>query len=406
MLSRHNRFTSIGCTLILGFLAANLSSAAQFKVVVHGTGMDLAETPLIVALQTQHPAGTYVLKPVGEGMAVPASVFVDNGKPYLGFVLNQIPRDATQAFILDTDDHQTSARRIQIEPKEGHLDILLEGKLFTRYIADIGPKPFLYPVIGPNDKPMTRAFPMENIEGETRDHPHQRSFWFTHGSVNGIDFWSELKGHGFIKETERVTVVGGPAVGLIRNRNHWLAPDGRKICEDERLLRVFATKSDRILDFDVSIRASEGEVVFGDTKEGTFGVRVASSMDVSRKLGGRITNADGLIDENAWGKPSAWVDYTGPVDGEVVGVAILNHPESFRYPTTWHVRTYGLFAANPFGWKDFGKSQTGEYTLAKGESVTFRYRIILHKGSVDPSRMQQAFRAYAHPPTVDIHMKN
>ena len=77
-----------------------------------------------------------------------------------------------------------------------------------------------------------------------------------------------------------------------------------------------------------------------------FGLRVATSMDVTSKKGGKIINAEGIENTPAWGKPSPWVDYTGPVGGKTVGVAIFNHPSSFRYPTTWHVRDYGLFAAN------------------------------------------------------------
>jgi hypothetical protein len=157
-----------------------------------------------------------------------------------------------------------------------------------------------------------------------------------------------------------------------------------------------------VLDFDVTIQATAGPVTFGDTKEGMFGVRVASSMDVTRKPGGQITNAEGQTDAAAWGQPSAWVDYTGPVEGKTLGIAILNHPESFRYPTTWHVRDYGLFAANPFGWRDFGRKTAGDYTIPAGQSIAFRYRVILHQGPTDPARLAAAFQGYAQPPRVVI----
>ncbi len=137
-----------------------------------------------------------------------------------------------------------------------------------------------------------------------------------------------------------------------------------------------APKTARIIDFDFRIFASDGPVTFGDTKEGMFGIRVASSMDVTRKQGGRITNAEGLTDEKAWGKPSPWVDYVGPVKDKIVGIAIINHPLSFRYPTTWHVRTYGLFAANPFGWHDFGRPERGDYTIPGGSGD----RVFLPRG--------------------------
>ena len=103
-----------------------------------------------------------------------------------------------------------------------------------------------------------------------------------------------------------------------------------------------------------------------------MGVRVAGTMKVDAKLGGRIVNSEGQTDGDAWAKRAAWVDYHGPVDGLTVGVAILNHPSSFRFPTYWHVRTYGLFAANPFGWQDFQRSDDvdGSCALAPGESIT------------------------------------
>ena len=278
------------------------------------------------------------------------------------------------------------------------IEVLVDGKLVTEYIPDDGPKPYYFPLVGPSGSAMTRAFPMKKVEGEKYDHPHHRSLWFTHGSVNKVDFWSELPGHGRIVETSRPTATGGPDVGTIRTTDDWIGPDGKKVCEDERVVRIYTTKKDRVIDFDATLKATEGPVTFGDTKEGMFGLRVSSSMDVTAKKGGKIVNAEGVEDKDAWGKASPWVDYTGPVEGKTVGVAILNHPSSFRYPTTWHVRDYGLFAANPFGWHDFGQKITGEYVLPKGESISFRYRVILHDGDTASVDLPAAFKAYEAPP--------
>src|SRR5262249_39795577 len=149
----------------------------------------------------------------------------------------------------------------------------------------------------------------------------------------------------------------GPVLGRLATKDDWIGPDHRRVLRDERLATFYRTASARIIDFEIKLHASDGPVTFRDTKEGMFGLRVASSMDVTRKKGGKITNAEGLTDAKAWGQASRWVDYIGLVDDKTVGIAVLNHPSSFRYPTTWHVRTYGLFAANPFGWHDFGKSE-------------------------------------------------
>jgi hypothetical protein len=243
---------------------------------------------------------------------------------------------------------------------------------------------------------------MEKVAGEDTDHPHQRSFWFTHGSVNAVDFWSEQGRHGTIRETSRRLIRDGGLVGGLLTTDDWLGPDGAKICSDERTIMFFATESVRVVDFAITIRATAGPVTFGDTKEGSFGLRLASSMNVKRKAGGKITNAEGRTDADAWGKASPWVDYTGPVEGKTVGVAILNHPESFRYPTTWHVRDYGLFAANPFGYRDFGRSEPGAHTVPAGGSMTLRYRVILHEGDTESANIGAAFEAFARPPKVEV----
>ena len=147
---------------------------------------------------------------------------------------------------------------------------------------------------------------MAIVAGEKRDHPHHRSCWFTFGKVNGVDFWSEGKRFGTIQETGRKLVAAGPVVGRLTTADDWRAPDNRRFCVDERTVTFYQTKNTRIIDFDFRIVASDGPVTFGDTKEGMFGIRVASSMDVDRKKGGKITNAEGVTDAKAWGKPSPW----------------------------------------------------------------------------------------------------
>jgi len=113
-------------------------------------------------------------------------------------------------------------------------------------------------------------------------------------------------------------------------------------------------------------------------------------------LAGNIVNSDGLVDKDAWGKQASWVDYHGPVDDQIVGIAILNHPSSFRYPTYWHVRTYGLFAANPFGLRDFKNDKTldGSYTVKPGESISLRYRLVFHKGDEKEGRIAEMWEEY------------
>jgi len=391
-------------------LAAGSSavSAEAWRVKVQGQGTDLGETPVVVELKTAVPPGDYVLKSEGQGKFIVANVFNDGGKTYLGLVLDRVSASTPETYTMQPGVVATNPPGVALKNDGVNVEVSTGGKLLTRYVADFPTKPYYFPVIGPTGAPVTRAYPMQKVEGEDKDHNHQRSFWFTHGKVNNVDFWASdpLNGakpnFGTIKETSRKTAVAGYAVGLIRTTDDWLGPKGEKVCQDERVIRFYNTSTARVIDFDITIKAADGPVTFGDTKEGMFGLRVASSMDVQKKKGGKITNADGLTDDAAWGKASPWVDYVGPVEGKTVGIAILNHPDSFRYPTTWHVRTYGLFAANPFGWHDFGMKKSGDHTIPAGQSIRFAYRVILHPGETASADLPNAFQGYAKPPIVEV----
>lgn len=314
-----------------------------------------------------------------------------------------LPLIGALAFCFVSASFELYGAEFTVEENEHGVTVKIDGELFTNYLITSEdprlPKPILWPVIGPTGKPVTRAFPMERIKGEAFDHPHQRSFWFTHGEVGGADFWAEGRGRGTIAHRKFTQVEGG-SQAVIASENEWLDGEGKKLLDDSRRLVFRADGDSRTIDFDVVLTAADDPVKFGDTKEGSFGVRVAPSMKVDAGQGGRIVNAEGVTDRAAWGKQSPWVDYHGPVDGEVVGIAILNHPSSFRYPTYWHVRTYGLFAANPFGWHHFQGNDAvdGSYTLQPGESLTLRYRVLLHKGDEKAGEVAEAFAAYAKEP--------
>lgn len=300
--------------------------------------------------------------------------------------------------------HSASAAEMTAEKTDRGVTIKSDGKLFAEYLFRSGTKPILWPIIGPTGQPFTRAYPLENVDGEQRDHIHQRSCWFTHGIVNGVDFWSEPEStankeakHGTIAQRELVKAEGG-SEAVVVTRNDWLDPEGKKLCEDQRTLTFHVEPDARWIDFDIVLKATAGPVVFGETKEGAFGVRVPTSVSVDGKQGGQIINSNGEANKPAWGKRAKWVDYHGPVAGEQVGIAILNHPTSFRYPTYWHVREYGLFAANPFGERDFTQSGDGTHKLEAGKTLALRYRLLLHKGDEKAGRVAEAYAAYEKLP--------
>jgi hypothetical protein len=275
----------------------------------------------------------------------------------------------------------------------------IDGQLFTEYFFKDVPRPYCYPLIGPGAAPMTRNWPMQTTPGEAHDHPHHRSLWFAHGAVNGHDFWTEAEGCGKIVHEQFLEIKSGKDCGTIKSQNNWIAADGVPICSDTRTLRVFepANPNERLFDFEITLHASQGPVTLGDTKEGTMAIRLAETMKLKPPGKGHIVNSTGLHDDDTWGKQAEWCDYYGPVDGKTLGVAIFDHPQNPRHPTWWHVRDYGLFAANPFGRHDFEKladTTAGNLTIPAGQSVTFRYRFYLHTGTEKDARVAEKYQDY------------
>ena len=290
---------------------------------------------------------------------------------------------------------------IEITRLEDRLRVEINGELFTEYFFKDVPRPYCYPLIGPGNVPMTRDWPMKETPGEERDHRHHRSLWFAHGAINGQDFWSEEKAFGKTVHEEFLEVTSGQDIGVIKSRNKWVAADGTVVCTDERTLRIYnpGRARERVFDFDITLFASNSDLTFGDTKEGTMAVRLAETVRLTRSAGkGHIVNSTGVRDGRTWGKRADWCDYYGPVGGKIVGVAIFDHPQNPRHPTWWHVRDYGLFAANPFGKHDFeglADKHAADLTVPAGQSLTFRYRFYLHEGDEQQAKVAERYKEYA-----------
>lgn len=289
---------------------------------------------------------------------------------------------------------------VKVAEVDGKIRVEIAGALFTEYVFKDVPRPFCYPLLGVDGTPMTRNFPMKKVDGEETDHKHHRSLWFTHGSVNDVDFWSEDKAFGKIVHKRFLKTTSGN-MGVISSENEWVGPDGKVVCSDVQTLRFSGDGKAKFVDFDVTIKASHGDVVFGDTKEGSFAVRIAESMRLKQPKGqpagkGQIVNKEGIRNDKTWGVKSPWVYYYGPVGEKTVGVAIFDNPTNPRFPTWWHVRDYGLFAANPFGVHDFEKREkgTGDMKIPAGRSVTFRYRVVLTEGDEKAAGIEELWQRY------------
>ena len=299
---------------------------------------------------------------------------------------------------------------VQISDQDGKLAIKIGGQLFSEYYykqydhKDV-PRPFFYPINGPGGARMTRDWPMKDVASEEHDHPHHRSLWYAHGEINGQDFWAESPKSGKTVHVAFTEIKSGADVGVIKTQNKLVAADGTTVCTDDRIMRIYNRANDRMMDFEITIHASQGNLTFGDTKEGTMALRLAETMRLKKnKVGtggqGHIVNSEGVADDKTWGKRAAWVDYYGPVHGKTVGVAIFDHPKNLRHPTWWMARDYGLFGANPFGWHDYEKEfkdepHKGDHAIPAGGSLTLRYRLYFHTGDEKTAKLAARYAEYA-----------
>jgi hypothetical protein len=284
----------------------------------------------------------------------------------------------------------------------------------TRYhIAPTAAKPYFWPLLAPNGVALTRAWPMDKDEANTQtDHVHQKSAWFCHGDVipegielkqkvkgvEGVDFWSETPGHGTIVCTRVDTPHQEKDHGWVATANEWRTADGVKVLDEARTIHLYDLAEGRLLVLDIDLHASVVPVTFGDTKEGSLGIRIRTAL-TEQKGKGRLTNAEGKTSEkNCWGQVSAWCDYSGEVDGKQAGLAIFADSNNLKLPTAWHSRGYGLMAANPFGRQKSGfPSQRGNTQLvhlAKGEHLQLRYGLFLHAGDVRDGKVAAAYERF------------
>ena len=287
------------------------------------------------------------------------------------------------------------------------IDVLTDGKLFTSFIwPENVYKPVLFPVYTSAGTEITRGFPLKPRKGERNDHMHHIGIWFNYGNVNGIDFWGN--GYRGIKEPnggvikhlniERLESRNGE--GSFVSAEEWLSPAGKKVLTEKTEYRFMARGSTRIIDRITTLKAGDSTVLFKDTKEGMFGIRVARQLELPSKEGvilldslgnpslekdtlnsgvtGNYSSSEGISGDAVWGTRARWMNLSGTIGGEMISVVVCDHPKNPGYPTYWHARGYGLFAANPFGWNDFTKGKEKfNFSIPAAKSAKFRYRVIV-----------------------------
>lgn len=303
-----------------------------------------------------------------------------------------------------------TAATVELKRAQYQIDIRIDGKPFTTYYFDPQmAKPYLMPLRTASGDVISRPFPVRNDVSMANPkmkafEPHQRPLYFGHGNVDGLDFWGEAVfdryfhqrqayGRMVLKNVEDAHEQAASAV--IRARFTELSPNNRVIGEQVQSFVFSGGPRTRTIDCTFVLYATNGPIDLGDTKEGTFGIRLGPELSAPNV---RMVNSNGAVGEKEiWGKPADWVDYSGTISGQPAGIAVFDHPESFRHPTTWHARSYGLFAANPFGLREFTQDpdRDGSWTIPGGKSLTFGYRVLIHEGEFSAERLKAEYERFA-----------
>jgi hypothetical protein len=274
-------------------------------------------------------------------------------------------------------------------------EVAIGGKPFTSYRhgATFKDKPVFYPVLSPNGARVNREYPMvEKVAGESADHPHHQSMFFTYDEVNGTNFWNPEATARHIEHLS--ATVEGPTLTA---QLAWKDKDNAVVLNETKRVTFGGAADVFWMDHDSTLTAPRVAVSMGDTKEGAFAIRL---NDTLKEAGGsgRYINAEGLeTAANVWGKTSPWVAIRGTVKeaagAKDVTVAIFAHRSGLNFPPYWHARDYGLFSANPFGRKSFDPAAAERITrLAVGESARVRFRLAVYDGQVAKSRLDADYK--------------
>ncbi|MGM0620465.1 MAG: PmoA family protein [Bacteroidota bacterium] len=317
---------------------------------------------------------------------------------------------------------------IDLKESENKADVFIDGQLFTSYIyPENTMKPVLWPVISPEGNVLTRSYPMAYKEGDRTDHPHHVGVWLNYGDVNGLDFWNNSEAisperkddYGRIYHQSIEKAKSGKNKAELVTKAEWKSSDNEKLLEEETKF-VFRQKEEniRIIDRETTLKAVADKVNFNDNKEGMFAIRVARELELpsdsptklldshgnvtevkqmdNSKVKGNYRSSKGVEGGDVWGTSGRWMKLFSEINGEKVALVIIDHPSNVGYPTYWHARGYGLFAANPLGQKVFTDGEKElNFSLNEGEATTFKYRLVVASGELTDEKINELADEFA-----------
>ncbi len=309
--------------------------------------------------------------------------------------------------------------RVVSDPIAHTVVVTAGGKPFTTFIyPDSLEKPVLYPIYAPDGQLITRGFPLKPRPGEPVDHPHHIGLWFNYENVNGLDFWNNSYAipadrkaqYGWIR-TDSVSAAGS----ALYYTAHWIDQQKRPLLLERTTFHFTANATEWIIDRSTTLTAlADTGASFPDAKDGVLGLRVTKELQLpsntpgefiddkgnitkvaagnSPDINGTYLTSEGKTGDSAWGTRARWCMIYGKKGDDTLSIAISDNSANPGYPTYWHARGYGLFAANPLGQRIFSNGREKlNFHLDKGQSATFRYRVIIAagKGRLSTDRIER-----------------
>ncbi|HMG86710.1 MAG TPA: PmoA family protein [Terracidiphilus sp.] len=333
-----------------------------------------------------------------------------------------VPVLVATTMLLAVSSSATSANGVRVVADETHrrVDITIDGQPFTSYIWPVSlKKPVLYPLVSDEGITVTRGFPLDPQPGERVDHPHHAGLWFNYGNANGFDFWNNSDAikpesrakMGSVVFKKILSTRSGTDTGELVVESTWVTGENQPILEQTTRYIFSSRNHARVIDQVVTLKALD-RVVFNDDKEGLLGMRVAHWLESPDEKGGIFIDAngrptkvdagktsdatgvyltsEGVKGETAWATQGRWCSLTGRTGNHTVTIAIFDSPNNPGYPTYWHARGYGLFAANPLGRSIFDPKQPAfNFTIEKNQTAVFHYRIILYSRDASVDELNQ-----------------
>ena len=327
------------------------------------------------------------------------------------------------------DIQPKAEKRIKLvrNDQEKKVDVFIDDNLFTSYIYPTNiKKPVLYPLVTPKGTKITRKYPLEPSVGERVDHPHHVGVWFNYGDVNGLDFWNnsdsikvEKRGsYGTILHKEILGMEDGNEEASLKVSMDWVSNEGKVLLKENTTFIFRGDHDEYSIDRITRLSAPNEKVIFKDNKEGVLGIRVTRELEHpsdkpdiftdsngiptgvpvlnNEGVNGNYINSENIEGNDCWGKRSNWVNLKSNIGDEKISLAILGHTSNAGYPTYWHTRGYGLFAANPLGQEVFSDGKEAlNLSLDQGEEVTFRHRIIVASKNLEKAELDAEFDKFS-----------